>query len=58
MTSRVTPLRDPDPEPLRIPPCNTEAEQSLLGAMLINNAAYLRVTEFLQAEHFGNAVHG
>jgi replicative DNA helicase len=58
MTSRVTPLRDPDPEPLRVPPCNTEAEQALLGAMLISNAAYLRVSEFLQADHFGNAVHG
>jgi replicative DNA helicase len=58
MTSRVTPLRDPDIELLRIPPSNTEAEQALLGAILINNAAYLRVSEFLQAEHFGNAVHG
>ena len=58
MTSRVTPLRDPDPELLRIPPYNTEAEQALLGAILINNAAYLRVSEFLQPEHFGNAVHG
>ena len=25
--------------------------------MLINNAAYPRVCEFLLAEHFGNAVH-
>jgi len=58
MTSRVTPLREPDPEPIRIPPYNTDAEQALLGAMLINNAAYLRVSEFLQTEHFGNAVHG
>src|SRR5271169_2459001 len=58
MTSRVTPLREPDPEPIRIPPYNTDAEQALLGAMLINNAAYLRVSEFLETEHFGNAVHG
>jgi replicative DNA helicase len=58
MTSRVTPLRELDPEPARIPPYNTDAEQALLGAMLINNAAYFRVSEFLQAEHFGNAVHG
>jgi replicative DNA helicase len=55
--SRVTPLRDTDPELIRTPPFNTEAEQALLGAMLINNAAYPRVSEFLQAEHFGNAVH-
>jgi replicative DNA helicase len=58
MTSRVTPLREPNPELLRTPPYNTEAEQALLGAMLINNTAYLRVSEFLQREHFGNAVHG
>jgi replicative DNA helicase len=57
-TSRVTPLRGSDPDPIRIPPYNTDAEQALLGAMLINNATYSRVSEFLQAEHFGNAVHG
>ena len=56
--SRVTPLREPDLDRLRQPPANTEAEQALLGAMLINNAAYHRVAEFLLAEHFGNAVHG
>src|ERR671922_416801 len=58
MTSGVTPLREPNPELLRVAPYNTEAEQALLGAILINNAAYLRVSEFLQPEHFGNAVHG
>jgi replicative DNA helicase len=58
MSSRVTALREPDTEPIRIPPSNTDAEQALLGAMLINNAAYFRVSEFLQAGHFGNAVHG
>src|SRR5215467_2479257 len=56
--SRVTSLREPNPEPIRIPPYNTDAEQALLGAILINNAAYFRVSEFLQVEHFGNAVHG
>jgi replicative DNA helicase len=57
MTSRVTLLREPNPELLRTPPYNTEAEQALLGAILINNTAYYRVCEFLQPEHFGNAVH-
>jgi replicative DNA helicase len=57
-TSRVTPLREPDLERVPQPPANTEAEQGLLGAILINNAAYGRVAEFLLAEHFGNAVHG
>ena len=56
--ARVTPLRDTDPELIRTPPYNTDAEQALLGAILINNGAYVRVSEFLLAEHFGNAVHG
>ena len=59
---RVTPLREPDLataiERAPQPPANTEAEQALLGAILINNAAWHRVSEFLLAEHFGNAVHG
>jgi replicative DNA helicase len=58
MSSRVALLREPNPELVRIPPYNTEAEQALLGAILINNTAYNRVSEFLQPEHFGNAVHG
>jgi replicative DNA helicase len=58
MVSRFTPLREPDPEPIRIPPHNTDAEQALLGALLISNSAYARVSEFLQPEHFGYAVHG
>ena len=57
LASRVTPLRDTDPELIRTPPYNTEAEQALLGALLINNVAFARVSEFLQPEHFGNAVH-
>jgi replicative DNA helicase len=56
--SRVTPLREPDLERVPQPPANTEAEQALLGAILINNAAYGRVSEFLLPEHFANAVHG
>jgi len=56
--SRVTPLRDVDLERAPQPPSNTEAEQALLGAILVNNAAYGRVAEFLAPEHFGNAVHG
>ena len=46
-TSRVTPLREPDLNRVPQPPSNTEAEQALLGAILINNAAYSRVAEFL-----------
>ena len=36
--SRVTPLRDTDLALIRTPPSNTDAEQALLGAILINNA--------------------
>ena len=56
--SRVTALREPDLDRTPQPPANTQAEQALLGAILINNTAYGRVSEFLLAEHFGNAVHG
>src|SRR5215471_2046986 len=57
-TSRIAPLRDPELQPLRTPPYNTDAEQGLLGALLISNAAHGRVSEFLEPDHFGNAVHG
>ena len=49
--SNVTPLREGDTQ-YRSPPANIEAEQALLGAILVNNAAYHRVAEFLRAEHF------
>src|SRR4051794_40421864 len=42
----------------RIPPHNDEAEMALLGALLQNNRAYERVSEFLKAEHFANRIHG
>src|SRR3546814_7840264 len=42
---------------LRLPPSNDEAEQALLGAILANNAAYEKVSDFLRAEHFADAVH-
>jgi len=40
------------------PPTDIEAEQALLGAMLVNGAAYERVAGFLSADHFSNAIHG
>jgi replicative DNA helicase len=42
----------------RLPPANLEAEQALLGALLANNKAYERVAEFLEPEHFADAIHG
>jgi replicative DNA helicase len=42
----------------RLPPASLEAEQALLGALLANNKAYERVSEFLAPEHFADQVHG
>lgn len=42
----------------RTPPCNLEAEQALLAAILSNNLAYEKVSEFLRTEHFYNPVFG
>ena len=47
MQTTITPLREPDLERSPQPPANVEAEQALLGAILINNAAHGRVAEFL-----------
>ena len=38
-------------------PHNIEAEQSLLGAVLVNNEAYYRVADFLKPEHFFEPLH-
>src|SRR4051812_6797084 len=50
--------RDDVPRNDRPLPANTEAEQALLGAILVNNAAYGRVAEVLAPEQFGIPVHG
>jgi replicative DNA helicase len=42
----------------RQPPSNDRAEMALLGALLANNKAYERVSEFLAADHFVDPVHG
>lgn len=41
----------------RVPPHNIEAEQALLGALLINNDAFDRVSDFLKPEHFCEELH-
>ncbi|MES2712295.1 MAG: replicative DNA helicase [Pseudomonadota bacterium] len=43
---------------LRMPPTNTQAEQALLGALLANNKAYERISEFLAEHHFADPIHG
>ncbi|WP_192181290.1 replicative DNA helicase [Mesorhizobium amorphae] len=38
-------------------PNNIEAEQALLGAILVNNDAFYRVSDFLKAGHFYEPLH-
>lgn len=42
----------------RMMPRNIEAEQALLGAILINNAAFYHVSDFLRPNHFFEPLHG
>ena len=42
----------------RTPPRNDEAEMGLIGAILINNRAFERVSEFLRPDHFADPLHG
>ncbi len=42
----------------RLPPQNIEAEQSVLGSLLIDPEAILRVTPFLRPEDFYRETHG
>jgi replicative DNA helicase len=48
----------PEPSALyRIAPHNIEAEQALLGAILVNNDAFYRVSDFLEPGHFFEPLH-
>ena len=48
---------DPGSPAFRSAPHNIEAEQSLLGAILVNNDAFYRVSDFLEARHFFEPIH-
>src|SRR6266446_3023714 len=41
----------------RTAPHNIEAEQALLGALLVNNEAFYRVSDFLEPQHFFEPIH-
>ncbi|MBA2127744.1 replicative DNA helicase [Hyphomicrobium methylovorum] len=47
-----------EPLTFRQPPHNVEAEQALLGAILVNNEALDRVSGFLSPDHFFEPLHG
>jgi replicative DNA helicase len=46
-----------DAVPFRQAPHNLEAEQALLGAILVNNEAMDRVSAFLEPQHFYDPLH-
>jgi len=54
-TARVLP--DESKPGYRTAPHNIEAEQSLLGAVLVNNEALYRVSDFLEPTHFFEPIH-
>ena len=51
------PVIESERESHRSPPANVEAEMGLLGAILINNRAFERVSEFLSEDHFSEEFH-
>jgi replicative DNA helicase len=50
-------LHDNTEAEYRLAPHNVEAEQALLGAILVNNEAFYRVSDFLESEHFYEQLH-
>ncbi len=52
--ARLHPAED---KSFRLAPHNVEAEQALLGAILLNNDAFYRVSDFLEPVHFYEPVH-
>lgn len=43
---------DPQIESLRVPPHSIEAEQSVLGGLLLDNSAWDRIADFVNADNF------
>jgi replicative DNA helicase len=52
--ARLHPAED---KSFRLAPHNVEAEQALLGAILLNNDAFYRVSDFLEPVHFYEPIH-
>jgi len=50
-------MNKPFTPPFRVAPHNIEAEQALLGAILVNNEAFYRVSDFLEPKHFFEPIH-
>ena len=57
MAENVRRLHPEDDKSYRLAPHNVEAEQALLGAILVNNEAFYRVSDFLAPEHYHEPIH-
>src|SRR5690242_17251263 len=56
-TALILPRPQPETPVFRQAPHNLEAEQALLGAILVNNEAMDRVSSFLEPHHFFDPLH-
>ena len=58
MAQAVTPInRDPQIEALKLPPYSVEAEQSVLGGLLLDNTAWEKIADLLTDADFYRADH-
>ena len=53
----VQQLQDADVELIKLPPHSVEAEQSVLGGLLLNNTAWDRIADFISESDFYRADH-
>ena len=54
---RLAPVTTDSEPKYKTAPHNIEAEQALLGAILVNNEAFYRVSDFLEPDHFYEQIH-
>ena len=57
LDSNVRKLPESSAPPYRNAPQNIEAEQAVLGAIIVNNEAFYRVSDFLEPQHFFEPIH-
>src|SRR3954469_7571006 len=58
MAQAVTTIsRDPQIEALKLPPYSVEAEQSVLGGLLLDNTAWEKIADFISESDFYRADH-
>src|SRR6476660_368134 len=57
LDTNVRKLPEPAAPQFRNAPQNIEAEQALLGAIVVNNEAFYRVSDFLEPQHFFEPIH-